>query len=191
VLRWIGERIALVDPLPERQLPELLDPEDLAKDLGDSDLIERCVQGFRKLKEIIPYLREARTRFAHPGRRLPVAGNPSWTEWVEKNLGVSVRRVQQLLREALEPSETVSRGSKNKWGRKLRTGDWRGLVKVTEGRTAQVFGPLEDEELARAIREFAQAIADRYARQSGRITVSVSLKAASGTRSPLPLTASK
>jgi len=29
--------------------------------------MDRCVQGFRKLKEIIPYLREARERFARPG----------------------------------------------------------------------------------------------------------------------------
>jgi hypothetical protein len=177
VLRWIGERIALVDPLPERRLAEFLDPEDLAKDLGDSELIERCVQGFRKLKEIIPFLREARDRFSRPGRRIPVAGNPSWTEWVEQNLGVSVRRVQQLLKEALEPGEVISRASKNKWGRKLRTGDWRTLVRVTEGRAAQVFGPLDDEkELAGAIRKFAQAIADRYSRQRGRIAVSVSVK---------------
>lgn len=111
VLRWIGEGIALVDPLPERRLAELLEPEDLAKGLGDSELIERCVQGFRSLKEMIPYLREARQRFARPGQRVPIAGKPTWSKWVKENLHVSVRRVQQLLRESSEPSEMISPGS--------------------------------------------------------------------------------
>jgi hypothetical protein len=134
------------------------------------------VQGFRKLKEINPYLREARQRFGQPGRRVPVEGNPTWTEWVEQNLGVTVRRVQQLLREAMEPSEITSRGSK-KPPRKLAKGDWRSLLEVSESRLAQVFGPLKDEEeLAGAIRKFAQAIADRFAARRSRLLVSVSVK---------------
>ena len=177
VLRWIGKRIAAVDALPATAL---LQPEDVAKTLSDSELIDRCVQGFRKLKEAAPYLREARDRFSQPGRRVPVPGNPTWTEWVEVNLGVTVRRVQQLLSEAAEPGEIVSRGSKRPL--KLRIGDWRRLLKVSESRLAKVFGPLEDEkELAGAIRGFAQGIADRFGEQEGRLLVSVSVKK---TRSP-------
>jgi len=51
------------------------------------------------------------------------------------------------------------------------------LASRVQRRWLLVFGPLDDEkELAGAIRKFAQAIADRYGRQSGRIIVSVSLK---------------
>jgi DNA mismatch endonuclease (patch repair protein) len=118
------------------------------------ELIERCVQGFRKLKEIIPCLREARERFAKPGRRVPVPGNPTWTEWVEKNLGVTVRRVQQLLREAIEPGEIISPGAKS---RELAAGDWNGLLKATDARLAQVFGPLEDrKQFTDAVCKYAQ-----------------------------------
>jgi DNA (cytosine-5)-methyltransferase 1 len=179
VLRWIGERIAAVDALPATAL---VHPEEVAKKLSDSELIDRCVQGFRKLKEIAPYLREARDRFSQPGRRVPVPGNPTWTEWVEANLGVTVRRVQQLLSEATEPSEIISPGPKRL--RKLRTGDWRRLLKVSENRLARVFGPLEDEkELAGAIRGFAQGIADRFGEHEGRLLVSVSVKKARSSRS--------
>ena len=173
VLRWIGERIAMVDALPAS---ELVHPEDLAKTLSDSELVEKCMQGFRSLREIAPYLREARDRFAQPGRRVPIQGNPTWTEWVEANLHRTVRRVQQLLSEGPEPRETISPGSKHRM-RKLRTGDWRGLLKATERRTTQVFGSAEDpKRLAGTIRDFAQGIADRYAQPGGKLVVSVSLK---------------
>jgi hypothetical protein len=171
VLRWIGERIAMVDALPTA---ELVHPEDLAKTLSDSKLVEKCVQGFRDLREALPYLREARNRFAQPGRRVPVPGNPTWTEWVQTHLHVTVRRVQQLLSDGAEPRETISLGSKRP--RKLRAGDWRGLLKATERRAAQVFGSAEDpKRLAGTIRDFAQGIADRYARAGGKLVVSVSV----------------
>jgi DNA (cytosine-5)-methyltransferase 1 len=179
VLRWIGERIAEIDALVEgtdQHVVPRLDPAQHAKMLDDEELIERCVEGFRSLREIAPYLREARDRFAQPGRRVPVPGNPTWTEWVETNLHVTVRRVQQILSEGARPSEIISPGSKQ-GSRKLRTGDWRSLLKATERRTAQVFGPLEDQkELAGAIRKFAQAVADRYSHRHGRLVVSVSVK---------------
>jgi len=175
VLSWIGQRIAMVDLVPSAQLAEQLDPEGFARTLTDEELIEKCMRGFRKLKEIVPYLREARERFAQPGRRVPVPGNPTWTEWVNRNLGVTVRRVQQLLGEATEPSEIISRGPKEP--RRLGKGDWRGLFKATESRMSRVFGPLEDQkELAEAVRKFAQGIADRFAERRGNLVVSVSVK---------------
>jgi hypothetical protein len=177
VLRWIGERITMVDALPDEHLVEQCDPELFTKTLSDSELVERCVQGFRKLKETAPYLREARDRFAQPGRRVPVPGNPTWTEWVEQNLGVTVRRVQQLLSEPAEPNEIISPGPKHRM-RKLRAGDWHGLLKATERRNAQVFGSVEDpKRLAGTIRDFAQGIADQYARPGGKLVVSVSVEA--------------
>jgi DNA (cytosine-5)-methyltransferase 1 len=176
VLMWIGERIAMVDTLPDEHLTQQCDPDRFVRTLTDSELVERCVQGLRTLREIAPFLREARDRFAQPGRRVPVPGNPTWTEWVEANLNVTVRRVQQLLSEWPEPREIVSRGSK-RGTRKLRTGDWRSLLKATERRTAQVFGSVEDpKRLAGTIRNFAQGIADRHARPGGKLVVSVSVK---------------
>jgi DNA (cytosine-5)-methyltransferase 1 len=175
VMRWVGERMKFVDSLPDDRVTFFLPPDDLARTLTDSELIARCVQGFRKLKEIIPYLREARDRFAQPGRRVPIPGNPTWTEWVEQNLGVTVRTVQRLLREGSEPHGKMSRGQKP--SSRLAKGDWRRLLKVTENRMAQVFGPLEDQhDLAGAIRRFAQGIADRYSRPSGKLVVSVAIK---------------
>jgi DNA (cytosine-5)-methyltransferase 1 len=180
VLRWIGERIAAIEGLPRIEVMKRPDPYVVAKALSDSELVERCVQGFRKLNEIVPYLREARERFAQQGRRVPVAGSPTWTEWVEANLHVTVRRVQQLLSEGVEPRETISLGSKQR-SRKLwlRRGDWRGLLKATERRTAQVFGSIEDpKRLAGTIRSFAQGIADKCSPPGGKLIVTVSTKGA-------------
>jgi len=170
------ERIAAIDRLSCAKVAQPLDLETAAKALSDPEIVEKCVQGFRDLREALPYLREACNRFAQPGRRVPVPGNPTWTEWVQTNLHVTVRRVQQLLSEGAEPRETISLGSKRR-PRKLRGGDWSGLLKATERRTAQVFGTIEhNHELAGAIRKYAQALADRYARPKDKLEVSVSIK---------------
>ena len=176
VMRWIGERIIEIESLREQErVTPRLDPERLAKMMDDEELLFRCEDGFRDLREIIPYLREARDRFAQPGRRVPVPGNPTWTEWVETNLHLTLRRVQQILSEGARPSEIISPGSKQ-GSRKLRTGDWRSLLKATERRAAQVFGPIGDaEKLAGKIRNFAQALADEYAPAGGKLSVSVSV----------------
>lgn len=51
------------------------------------------------------------------------------------------------------------------------------LLRATERRTAQVFGSVDDpQRLAGAIRNYAQVIADRYARPDGKLVVSVSVK---------------
>ncbi len=176
VMRWIGERIAAIEGLPCTNMVQPLGPETVAKGLSDSELVEKCVQGFCELREIIPYLREAHDRWAQPGRRVPVPGKPTWTEWVQTNLHVTVRRVQQLLSEGTKPSEIISPSSKQHPG-KLRTGDWRSLLKSTERRAAQVFGPIGDaKKLAGKIRNFAQALADEYAPAGGKLSVSVSVR---------------
>jgi DNA (cytosine-5)-methyltransferase 1 len=176
VMNRLGERIAFVDSLPEERIDYSLPPDDLATTLTDAELVEKCVQGFKKLRELIPFLREARRRWAQPGRQVPVPGRPCWTEWIKQNLHVTPRRVQQLLR---EPCEITSQGQETLpvVPPKLRTGDWRRLLKVSENRLAQVFGRLEDQkELAAAIRKFSQAIADRFAKREGRLLVSVSFE---------------
>jgi hypothetical protein len=159
--------------LPQKKTPDFQakPADDFVRTLSDAELLDKCVQGFKRLKELIPYLREARRRWAQPGRRVPVPGRPSWTEWITQNLHVTPRRVQQLLN---EPSEISSRGQKAP-GR-LSKGDWRSLLKATEKQMAKVFGPLESSErFAEVIQQFAQAVADRFGERHGRIEVSVAI----------------
>jgi hypothetical protein len=73
------------------------DKEHHAKSLNDADLLAKVQDTFRNCRQNIPYICEARDRFAQPGRRVPVPGNPTWTEWVERHLGVGIRRIQQLI----------------------------------------------------------------------------------------------
>jgi hypothetical protein len=149
----------------------LLTADDFARTLSDAELLDKCVQGFKKLRELIPYLLEARRRWAHPGRRVPVPGRPCWTEWITQNLHVTPRRVQQLLN---QPSEISSHGQTAPC--KLGKGDWRALFKLTEKQMAKVFGPLESgERFAEAIQQFAQAVADRFGERHGRLEVSVAV----------------
>ncbi len=146
--------------------------DDFVRTLSDAELVDRCVQGFKRLRELIPFLREARRRWAQPGRRVPVPGRPCWTEWITQNLHVTPRRVQQLLN---EPSEVSSRGQKSQ-GR-LSKGDWRALFKITEKQMAKVFGPLEtSDRFAESIQQFAQAVADRFGERHGRVEVSVAVE---------------
>ena len=146
--------------------------DDFVRTLSDAELVDKCVQGFKRLRELIPFLREARRRWAQPGRRVPVPGRPSWTEWITQNLHVTPRRVQQLLN---EPSEISSQGQKAP--RRFGKGDWRALFKLTEKQMAKVFGPLESSDrFAEAIQQFAQAVADRFGERHGRVEVSVAVE---------------
>jgi hypothetical protein len=82
--------------------PVVLRPEDvehIAASLSDQDLLEKVKSGLHNFRDNLPYLRQARDRFAKPGQRLPVSGNPTWTQWVTENLGVSIRTVQRALEE--------------------------------------------------------------------------------------------
>ena len=63
----------------------------------------------KELRSLIPYLLEARRRYAHAGRRIPVAGQPSYTEWIHQTLGISDRHVRRLLAATKEPTD-CSRG---------------------------------------------------------------------------------
>jgi hypothetical protein len=66
-------------------------------DLLDHIKINVFVPMRRRLKDHLPYLREARERFGQRGRRVPVPGNPTWTEFCEEQLGMNVRTVQRML----------------------------------------------------------------------------------------------
>jgi hypothetical protein len=78
------------------------------------------------LRHNIAYIREARERFAHPGRRVPVPGRPTFTEWIRQNLGISARHVRRLLagpkepvdrslEDAMEPSPSQVRRDEMMW----------------------------------------------------------------------------
>jgi hypothetical protein len=58
--------------LPQRRMPDFQaqPADDFVRTLSDAELVDKCVQGFRKLRELIPYLREARRRWAQPGRQV-------------------------------------------------------------------------------------------------------------------------
>ena len=85
----------------EATLTNIESPEDAAKhakSLSDEALahyVERSC--FRHIKYDLAYLQEAHDRFCKQGRRIPVPGNPSWTEWVERCTGYSVRSIQLWL----------------------------------------------------------------------------------------------
>jgi hypothetical protein len=160
--------------LPQKKTPDFQakPADDFVRTLSDAELLDKCVQGFKRLRELIPFLREARRRWAQPGRRVPVPGRPTWTQWITQNLHVTPRRVQQLLS---EPCEISSQGQNAP--RRLSKGDWLALFKLTEKQMAKVFGPLEtSDRFAEAIQHFAQAVADRFGERHGRIEVSVAVE---------------
>lgn len=171
-----GSTLAAGEPrlLPQKKTPDfqVKPADDFVRTLSDAELLDRCVQGFRKLRDLIPFLREARRRWAQPGRRVPVPGRPTWTQWITQNLHVTPRRVQQLLR---EPCEISSQGQKAT--PRLGKGDWQRLFKLTEKQMAKVFGPLESgDRFAEAIQQFAQAVADRFGERHGKVAVSVAIE---------------
>jgi len=160
--------------LPQKKTPDFQakPADDFVRTLSDAELLDKCVQGFSRLRQLIPYLREARRRWAQPGRRVPVPGRPCWTEWITQNLHVTPRRVQQLLN---QPSEISSHGQTAPC--KLGKGDWHRLFKLTEKQMAKVFGPLESgDAFAEAIQNFAQAVADRFGERHGSVEVSVCIE---------------
>jgi hypothetical protein len=84
------------------------DDERRAKALDDAALIKQLRnRSGRHRESILPYLREGHERFSQLGRRVPVDGFPSWTEFVEDDLGLEIRTVQRWL---VEPSVKKSRG---------------------------------------------------------------------------------
>ena len=86
---------------PEVAPVSYADQKKHAASLTDAELCEFLEETFAPAKRAVaynlPYLAEARERFAKQGRRLPVSGQPSWSEWISDNLGISDRHVRRLL----------------------------------------------------------------------------------------------
>jgi hypothetical protein len=82
--------------------------EKHAKGMTDEELARHvesklCPLG-ESLRYNVAYIREARERFAHPGRRVPILGQPTFTQWIRQNLGISDRHVRRLLAGPKEPA---------------------------------------------------------------------------------------
>jgi hypothetical protein len=109
--------------LPSSQPPDVCPPTSLtttviltksgkvkhAENMTDDELVRHVESKLRpvgrELRSLVPFLREARDRFARPGRRVPVPGQPSYSEWIHQNIGVSDRHIRRLLAEAREPAD--------------------------------------------------------------------------------------
>lgn len=109
---------------------EILQPGDLEKhaaSLKHEELLAHLKTAFSgvrdTLRHSLPYLLEARNRFAKPGQRLPVEGKPTWTQWVRENLHVDIRTVQRWL--AAPKTKALPPKKKEKQVRPLQPlGDW-------------------------------------------------------------------
>jgi hypothetical protein len=83
--------------------------EKCAENMTDVELVRHVESKLRPvgetLRSLIPFLLVARFRFSCPGRRVPIAGQPTFTEWIRKNIGVSDRHVRRLLAAAKDPTD--------------------------------------------------------------------------------------
>jgi hypothetical protein len=69
--------------------------------MSDFELVAFLARRLQPLTEevwtLLPYIREARSRFSQPGRRVPVRGRPTFSAWIQGNLGISDRHVRRIL----------------------------------------------------------------------------------------------
>jgi hypothetical protein len=66
------------------------------------------------LRNNIAYIREARERFAHPGRRVPVFGQPTFTQWIRKISGSAIAMFAACWR---PPKNPLIDPAKTRWNR--------------------------------------------------------------------------
>ena len=199
-----------------------LDKQAHAASMTDQELIQYIQKKLRPVGYTLlinlAYIREARNRFAQPGRRVPIAGRPTFTQWIRENLGISDRHVRRLL-QAADPTQKLRKqqrrdethdmavtmahavlglyeadpddpsGRRRKAAitnmafrllrhvrhkplgmhvtvKELRPGQFEELYdEITEcldEQLDQVFGSLDEEKRADALRLFAEKIASRY-----------------------------
>ncbi len=88
-----------------------LDKQAHAASMTDQELVEHVQNKLRPLGQTLlinlAYIREARNRFTQPGRRVPIAGRPTFTQWIKENLGVSDRHVRRLLAGPPDPTQKL------------------------------------------------------------------------------------
>jgi hypothetical protein len=88
-----------------------LDKQAHAASMTDQELVEHVQNKLRPVGQTLlinlAYIREARNRFAQPGRRVPIAGRPTFTQWIKENLGISDRHVRRLLAGPADPTQKL------------------------------------------------------------------------------------
>jgi site-specific DNA-cytosine methylase len=101
------------DKCPQVEITSETEKEKHAQAMGDAELCEFIAKALlpskKALRDSVPYLREARKRFAQPGRRVPVPGRPTWGKWIKQNLGISDRHVRRLLANERGPRKRTAR----------------------------------------------------------------------------------
>jgi hypothetical protein len=89
-----------------------LDKQAHAASMTDQELVQHVQNTLRPLGHTLltnlAYIREARNRFAQPGRRVPIGGRPTFTQWIKENLGISDRHVRRLLA-AADPTQKLKK----------------------------------------------------------------------------------
>jgi len=89
-----------------------LDKQAHAESMTDQELVEYLQNKLRPIGQTLltnlAYIREARNRFSQPGRRVPIAGRPTFTQWIKENLGISDRHVRRLLA-AADPTQKLKK----------------------------------------------------------------------------------
>jgi hypothetical protein len=91
----------LATECPEVEIVSTNDPVKLAASMPDEELLTHLktqLGGLQcKIEENRPYLLEAHARFSQLGRRTPIRGFPSWSEWVRIELHVHIRTAQRCI----------------------------------------------------------------------------------------------
>lgn len=104
------EKIDLATECPEVEIISADDPVKHAASMQSEELLTHLKTQLgglqRKIEENRPYLLEAHSRFSQQGRRNPIPGFPSWSEWVRIELHVNIRTVQRWLAPPKEETET-------------------------------------------------------------------------------------
>src|SRR5215472_3721866 len=110
--RWEGlsydERVA---DAKQRPLPDRL---QILQSVGSL-----CKNAIQLVREFLSLLEACCDELSQPGRRVPVEGKPTWTEFVTTTFGFSARRIQQLLADGSQSrpsSKPVTRPDKKRTG---------------------------------------------------------------------------
>ncbi len=103
------EKTDLATECPEVEIVQPNDPVKHAASMENEELLAHLKTELgglqRKIEENRPYLLEAHGRFSQQGRRTPILGFPSWSEWVRINLHVHIRTAQRWLAPPKEETE--------------------------------------------------------------------------------------
>jgi hypothetical protein len=166
------------------QILRIEDKEKHARSLGDAELLGYVKKALHSMRDNLPYLREARDRFAKPGQRVPEEGNPTWTQWVKANLTRDIRSVQRWLQVPKPKSEKKTRPVKSlkDWPAAMRSAtDLVAAIKRLHAKT-----PIGADVLVPALRELATITGCRLMEPQSAPLPKSQPKATSESAPPVP-----